>query len=90
MIYITVTCLLMYVPTSCKNKCTRLKLLHSDYASDMGNTRTKIPGSLICRYCEVKYIPEGPLTDIIKKNRCPCCSQKMALIHQPEILVSRI
>ena len=89
MVYITVTCSISYVPTSCKNKCTRLKLLHPDYASDMGNTRTKIPGSLICRYCEVKYILAGPLTDTIKKNRCPCCSQKMALI-QPEILVTRI
>ena len=88
MVYITVTCSISYVPTSCKNKCTRLKLLHPDYASNMGNTRTKIPGSLICRYCEVKYILVGaPFS--IAKNRCPCCSQKMALI-QPEILVTRI
>lgn len=75
------------MPTSCKNKCQRLKILYPDYASDMGNTRTKIPGSLICRYCEVKYIPVDFIN--IKKNRCPCCSQKMALVS-PEIMVTRI
>lgn len=72
------------MPTSCKNKCTRLKILYPLYTRDMGNTRTKIPGSLICRYCETRYIVrEGPLGQIIKKNRCPCCSQKMSFIPIP-------